>query len=148
MSVSQVRTYFESRINEVDSNLKRWQDPFTDENIPESLIDTYYTINYNTISASSNNDISFEDSVNVTITIFKKAYKNIVETYDELNDKALYIRLNCLQPDKISLTDNIRQVETISVNNEPIDVSNDNIIKIAIEFNARLYYKITDFSLS
>lgn len=148
MSVSQVRTYFIDRVQEVDSNLKVWDDAFNIDNVPESLIDTYFHVQYNSVGVSTNNDISIEDSVSVVLTLWKKGFRDPIEAYDELNDLGLCIRLNCLQPDKIALTDNIRQVESVSVLSEPIEGSNDDIIKLSLEFNARLFFKITDFNLT
>ena len=148
MSTSQVRTYFNARIQEVDSNLKAWDDAFNIDNVPESLVDTYYHVQYDNIAVSTNNDISIEDSVSVTVTIWKKGFRDVVEAYDQINDLGLCIRLNCLQPAKIALTDNIRQVESSSVLSEPIEGSNDNIVKLSLVFNARLFYKITDFNLN
>jgi hypothetical protein len=148
MSVSQVRTYFNDRVREVDSNLKVWDDAFNIDNVPESLIDTYYHVQYNSVGVSTNNDVSIEDSVSVVITLWKKGFRDPIEAYDSINDLGLCIRLNCLQPAKIALTDNIRQVESVSVLSEPIEGSNDNIIKLSLEFNARLFFKITDFNLT
>jgi len=148
LSISQVRTYFNDRVQEVDANLKAWDDAFNIDNVPESLIDTYYHVQYDNIATSTNNDISFEDSVSVVVTLWKKGFRDPISAYDELNDQALCIRLNCLQPSKINATDNIKQVESVSVISEPIEGSNDNIIRISLAFNARLYFKITDFNLN
>lgn len=148
MSVSQVRTYFNARVQEVDSNLKVWDDAFNINNVPESLVDTYYHVQYNNVAVSSNNDVSFEDSVSVVVTLWKKGFRDPIAAYDELNDLGLCIRLNAVQPSKISLTDNIRQVECTSVTSSPIEDSNDNIVQLSLEFNARLFFKITDFNLT
>jgi hypothetical protein len=148
MSTSQVRAYFNTRVKEVDANLRAWDDAFNLENVPESLVDIYFHVAYNDIAVSANTDISIEDSVSVVVTLWKKGFRDPVEAYDQLVDLGLCIRLNCLQPDKIRETDNIKQVESSSVLLEPIEDSNDNIIKLSLTFNARLFYKITDFNLT
>ena len=138
MSYSKVRTYINQQISLEYPDMKEWKDSFNNENIPQTLIDNYYHIEFGNITTTQG-DNWIEDAMSATIYIFKRGFSEPVEAMDKVMDIANCIRLRVIDP-KASLTDNITSVETNSVTPEPVDESNDNTIKIGIEFNFRLTF--------
>lgn len=138
MSLSQVRTYLKQQIALQDADLKEWRDSFNNENIPSTLLNKYYHIDFGAL-ATSQGDNWIEDSWSVTLVLHKRGFSNPVEAFDELIDDANCIRLRVIDPLAV-LTDNITSVETLSVLAEPIEESNDNTIRVSIEFNFRLTF--------
>lgn len=149
MSLSQVRQYFRNRITEVDSDLVEWDEAFNDANIPESLLPNRYHIAMSSISTSAPNDVFLEDAFQVDVKLFKKGFRsNGISAHDDLLDLADCLRQNCAQPLKLQLTNNLRGCEPNTILLEPIEDSNDNIIKITVGFNVRTFFKLTDFTLT
>ena len=140
MSLSQVRTYLKQRIAIVEPDLKEWRDAFNLENIPNTLLDTYYHIGYGLDSSSPQADKFIEDSFSVTVTIFKRGGVNIVDAVDSLMDTAHCIRMECIKQWEVSQTDNIKSVESVSIEPTEINASNDNIVQVQINFNVRLFF--------
>jgi len=137
MSLSQVRTFIKQQIALVDSSLKEHTD-FNEENIPQTQIDSFYMIEYGTIS-SEHDDNSLADNFPVTVKLFKRGFKSPIVTLDSLMDAANEIRL-CIVNTQAALTTNILDIEAISIFPEPINETNDNTIKISLEFNIKLYF--------
>jgi hypothetical protein len=129
----------------IDSNYKEWTDALNIENIPNTLIDNYYHINLGTFVSSPQSDQHIVDSGAVTLTIFKRAFNNTSGARDTVLDAAHCIRIDLINPKnvethKVSIDGNIEVVESSSISAIEIDESNDNIIKVEIEFNFRLFF--------
>jgi len=147
--LTQVRDYVNTRMAVVEPTFKEWVDSITDiGNIPLTLLDKAYHITLGPDSSSPLNDQWIEDSFSVTITIFKRAFNDLVGTRDAALQTANCIRLDLITPSNIenykSINDgNIEAVESISLTPEQIDETNDSIIKIVIELNFRLFFGVT-----
>lgn len=137
MSYSQVRTFIKQQIALVDSSIKEHRD-LSEENIPRTQMESFYMIEYGNIS-SSHSDNTIQDSFTATVKLYKRGFKKPVDSLDQLLDEANCIRLSIIDG-KAVLTENIRDVESVSVFVEPFDVTNDNTLKISLEFNIRLYF--------
>jgi hypothetical protein len=139
MSYSKVRSYLKQQIALENSKLEEHLDAFNVDNIPQTKIDKTYHINFGNIS-TTHDDNWIEDSMSATITIFKRGFSEPTKALDAIMDTANCIRLRVIDP-KALMTDNILSAEILSVTPEPIDGSNDNTIKVSIEFNIRLTYQ-------
>lgn len=138
MSLSQARAFIRQQIALVDPKLIEWRDSFNDENIPQTKIDQYYHIEFGDL-ASVKDENSIMDSWIVTVHIWKRGFNNPIDAFDSIIDTGNCIRLKIIDS-RATLTDNIHSVESNSIFSEPIDDSNDNTIKISLEFNIKLIF--------
>jgi hypothetical protein len=151
MSYSQIRTYFKNNIAEVKPSFKEWRDALVfdnAQNIPLTLIDSYYHLEISNWASTPSQDLSVQDSFPVTMTIFKNGFNKPTDALDTLMDDALCLRQRLINPKnveiyKVLVSGNIEAVENVSGTALEIDSSNDNIIKIALEFSVRLYFSAT-----
>ncbi len=147
--LTQVRDYIRTRMAVVEPSYTEWKDSLEDiGNIPKTVLDRSYHITLNGLSSSTNNDQFIQDSFSAVITIFKRAYNAPVESRDTVLQTANCIRLDMINPLNVeaykSANDgNIEDVQSVSIIPVEIDVSNDNIIKVEIELNLRLFFGIT-----
>jgi len=139
VSYSQVRTYVRSRVFATCPELKEWKDAFNFQNIPNDVINTYYHIEYGPVSTLKD-DATLEDSMTLTVRVFKKAYGETSDEMDSIMDKALCMRQAIISKVDVAQTDNIREIEGSLITPLAFDDSNDNIIQVDLEFNVRLYF--------
>ena len=145
---SDIRKYFQERVRAHDPDLKEWKDAlvFDDaNNIPSTLLNTRYHIEIGSWSSTPAQDLSVQDQFTVTLTLFKKGYTTPQDALDSLLDEALNVRHELINPKNVETFKEandsaILAVENTSGSPTEIDASNDNIIKIALEFNVRLYF--------
>jgi hypothetical protein len=147
---SQIRQYFKEQILAVNGSLKEWRGAivFDDtDNIPSSLLGTSYHIEIANWLSTPAQDRSVQDQFTVRLTIFKKGFTDPLTALDNLLDDSFCIRQQLINPLNVESfksgnSSAIEAVENISGNPSAIDSTNDNIIKIALEFNVRLYFSV------
>lgn len=135
----------------IKPSYKEWRDAliFDDaQNIPSTLIDSYYHLQIGSWTSTPAQDTSVQDSFTVTLTLFKNGFNKPVDALDAILDDVLCIRQQLINPVNIenfkSLNDgNIEAVENTSGNATELNSTNDNVIKTALEFNVRLYFSAT-----
>lgn len=151
MSYSQVRSYFNNEIPTAVPGMTEWRDALVfdnAENIPRSLLEAKYHIEFSLLSSTPAQDKSTEDSANIIVTIFKSGFNDPIGALDELMDKAQCIKQQVINPLNVEAyksanSGDIDAVELVGISSGEIAVSNDNIVKVALEFNVRLFFGIT-----
>lgn len=147
--LTQIRGYINSRLPQVNSDYREWKDSIADiGNIPRTLLDNIYHITLATSSGSPNSDSSFIDTHNVLITIYQIAPNTPVVFRDMALQRANCIRLDLLNPLNVqaykSANDgNIEDIQATFINTSEIDITNDNIIKVEIGMDFRLFFATT-----
>lgn len=139
MNWSDVRDYLIARIQAVDPDLREWRESFNIENVPSTLLDTHFQITFNNIAQEPNTGSYVVDNINVTVNIWKNGCNEPVIALDELLDKALCIRQEVINPDNVESFGWNGFVNAVSVIPFPIDETNDNIMRVAMEFNITNY---------
>ena len=147
---SDIRKYFNQEIAKVDGDSKEWTDAlvFDDaNNIPSTLLNTRHHIELSNWTSSPAQDLSVQDQFSVTLTIFKKGFTDPQDALDDLLDKALCIKHQLINPQNVEAFKTLNNAAIDAVENttgtaSEIDASNDNIIKIALEFNVRLFFGV------
>lgn len=143
--LSQIRGYIKSIISSNYPLYKEWGDSLANiGNIPRTILDKSYHINIREGVSTSQSDKHIEDSFNVILTIFKQAFNSQVVARDEILQVANCIRLHLINPRNIedyksSNDGNIEEIKSVSISSSEIDISNDNILKVEIEINVRLF---------
>lgn len=147
--LTQVRDYIKTRILAVDSNYKEWTDSLEDiGNIPQTLLDRSFHISLGGFSSSANIDLHIIESSEVIVTIFKRAYNSPVDTRDEIVQTANCLRLDIINPLNVEVykstnDGNIEDVQSVGITPTDLNLTNDNIIKVEIGLNVRLFLTST-----
>lgn len=147
--LTQVRSYINSRMAVVEPDFKEWKDSLEDiGNIPKTLLDRSYHITLGVNTSTPQIDRHIEDDFSVVLSVFRRAYNSPVENRDTILQVANCIRLDIInhknvEAFKLANDGNIEDVQSVSITPSEIEASNDNIIKVEIEFNVRLFFAIT-----
>jgi len=136
--IGKIRSFINSKIAEVDPDLKENPSAFFDNDIGESIIDRSYQVTIVPLPAVVR-DLAFERTLTVSISIFGYGGREQIRNYDALIDKAI-----CIEDCLISLK-NFYQVETITdIVSEGIQASKytdtDDCYKVDINLTIRQNY--------
>lgn len=121
-----------------DNGFREWNDGFNRDNIPKSVLDKSYFMNYSISTVE--NGTQMEDNINIIIEHFFKGYRNPQDAIDQAMELCNSIRLEILDPQTINLFDDVTilGINSVSQTPEPLNASNDNSIIVATEFNLRI----------
>lgn len=139
MSLSQVRTYLQNRIGEVDSDFREHDDAFNAENIPGVTWEKAYHIRYLPLISNATNDQKVQDNFPVTVQLFFNGYTETRDRLDTAMDLAHNVRLKTISPSKVYAEINISQVVCNNIIPDAIP-TNDNKFIIELQFNFRLIF--------
>lgn len=148
-NLTQVRDYINTRMAVVEPTFKEWVESLEYiGNIPKTLLDKTYHVDLLGLSSTPKTDSHIEDSFGVLVSIFKRTFNDQVGARDELLQTGNCIRLDMIKPTniesyKFANDGNIEDVQSVSITPTEIDASNDNIIKLEIELNVRLFFGTT-----
>jgi len=137
MSLVDVVPYFDSKM--IDLGYQSWDDEFNIDNIPRDLLDRSYHIEIGSIASGPASNTDFEFTFPVIITVHS-CITNALGSSDATND--MMIKAHSIL-DSILLAEDrygaeLKQIYPVSINFEPISSSNDNIIRVRIEFGVQV----------
>ena len=135
MSFATIRPYFQDRMAVVDTELKEWDDAFNVNNIPSSILDKSWHIEYSTFSyntGGAHTCLSFECPV--TLSVFFKGYRNPLEAVDMALIFADAILKECTKPVQRLNQPNIKNVLPNNVSIKELSDSNDNAAILEVQF--------------
>lgn len=140
MSISNIRSYFVSRIKDEVPTAVEHKDAFNVENMIVSARDkTFHIIYQNDSNLDTNGDL-VTDSISVTITMLFKGYKNTQSTFDSTSNTVHNIKLRA---SKIAnYTNGIKRVVCDNILIEPADDSNDNILQVTMQYSVRMDFNV------
>lgn len=139
--IDEIRSYFKTRIQEIDSDLKEHDQPFINDDIPTTNLDSSYAIQLGVIT-STQQDQSALDIMKVNVQIKEHGYNCTTEKYDELYCKAQEIRLNiCNKENVLRGNDYIENIELLSLTPSPIPDNNNGFI-FDLEFDVTLSFNL------
>lgn len=149
MSYSQVRTFFKQQIEAASTTRSEWTDALDvvlASNVPGTTLDQRYHLQMGAI-LSTNRDATVQDQMSVIVTIWKRAFVDQLGSQDTLLDEAHCIRHSIINPqDCFAFGGDIDSVFAVSTTPGAIDVSNDNIIQIQMEFQVELNFSTVPVS--
>jgi len=132
--ISGVRTYLSARVLEIDSDFREWDDGFNKENIPSTLLNKSFFIEYEISGVDNSENTFLTDTISTKITLFYKGFRDVKTALDTSMDLTDNIRINILSKAKIGLTSYLN-ITNSSVVASPIDESNDNSIAVEMNFD-------------
>lgn len=131
MSLTLVRSYFRTRMNEL--NFKEWKDGFNFENIPSTLLNNSYHIESNQTKGEKLNQNDQVILSTVSIRLFKKGYKDPASAIDLTIQDQENILLEILNPQN-RIGGGIKTIKYLGSNIEPLNTDNDNAIILKLDF--------------
>lgn len=91
--IGNTKQYIKDQVFLIDNSLVEFDSPFSYENIPETIIDNSYHLDFNIDNVINENDAIF-DHVIFKLTFFKKGYNKVGLTKNLLFDKFIQVRNN------------------------------------------------------
>jgi len=132
--ITDIRDYFNNRIIEVDPDLLPWEnDLFGNNDQSKPRAEKYYNLVVGGNSPSRDGN-SYWDNLDVTLDIYSGETTDLINTFNSLYEKAIYIKnkVICMQ----NYSDLFNDIEVISI--EPQEQpTNDNSLLVRLEFTVR-----------
>lgn len=139
MSLSQIRTYFNTRIAAVDSTYFEWNLAFDPNNIPRNLKNRSYYIKIGQVSSGPLGDQFVQDQAAVTLQLYFNGQRDTQSLVDTAIDEAHDIRMECVSVANAMSGTNIKNVVCNSITSETLSGS-DNSVIVTLEFSVRLVF--------
>jgi hypothetical protein len=138
MSFITLRQYFEDRMAAVDSELREWEDAFSIENIPSTILDKSWHIEFGPFSytGSAHTCLAFDSSASLKVCL--KGYRNPKEAVDTALILADAILSEVTDPTKRLNQPKIKNVLPRFVDVRQLGTSNDNVAVLEIQFNCNV----------
>ena len=137
MSISGVLPYFRKRLN--DLKYKEWTDALDFENIPDTILDGTYHLDFNPTVGNSQNQNDLDLGQGVTVRLFAKGYRNTIETRDKLISNAEKAFCAIIDPRNATIGPAVKGVVFISMNIIALNESNTNTMYAEMIFEARTF---------
>lgn len=139
MSFKPIRTFFQNRIAEIDSDFTEHEDAFNFENIGANQLDRKYHIFYGNVTTTAANQNTTNDVVSAQVNLFFSGYRTGAEALDSAMDIANEFRINCLRRTKYAGETFIKNVVCQNIEAIPLN-TNDNAIQIRLTFNISVIF--------
>lgn len=140
MSFKPIRTFLETQLLKIDSDFEVYDQGFENSEIGFNDFNKRYHIFYGNIQTSDANQNTTNDTVNATVTLYFKGARSATLALDDSLDIANNFRIECLKRANFTNYTFIKKVVCNSINAEPVDASNDNAIKIKLEFSVSVMF--------
>lgn len=137
--ISSVRDFMIARIKEESSDFKEWKDGFNRDNIPRTIFNRAFFIQYNSVTLQDDEGCFFFDDVSMNVDLFFKGFRDPQSALDSAMDTAQNIRRRAMNPKRAG--DVIKRVDGLSITPEPVD-TNDNAIIVSLSFNLRTVFEV------
>jgi hypothetical protein len=139
MSFKPIRTFFQERISEIDSEFSEHEDAFSLENIGANQLNKKFHIFYGNVATTSSNQNTTSDVVTAQVNLFFSGYRTGAEALDDAMDVANEFRINCLRRTKYTNQTFIKNVVNQSIEAIPLE-TNDNAIQVRLTFNISVIF--------
>lgn len=139
MSFVDLRTYFESAMGQVDPDFREWEDAFNIENIPSSILDKSWHIQFGPFSynaGGAHTCLSF--SCPVVLNVFFKGYRNPKEAIDTALVFADAIVRECTKPVLRLNQPRIKNVLPSLGSVRELATTNDNAAVLELQFTCEV----------
>ncbi len=134
MSLQAPIAYFRTILNSLGH--KEWKDAFSDDNIPSTVLDRMYHLLLGEASSIKQNQDMIELTAPMAIKLYVKGYKDPVDGRDKAAAYFDNILKNALAADnRVTQTNGIKNITFVGGGLSELDVDNDNIIKVTMNFN-------------
>lgn len=138
--ISEIRSYFKTRIKEENSDLKANKSPIAIENVSNNIIENTYLILIGAMS-SERTDTDIRSTISVSVELYKKGGNkdNKIESYDKAYCEAINIQANCMYQPHLSQETALKSVVSSGIETDSVE-GNENIYKFTIQFEVTTAY--------
>lgn len=148
MSFTTIRPYFNTIMTTVDADLREWTDAFNIENIPESILNKSWHITFNPANQVSLNQTGLRYDYPITLNVFLLGYRVPADAVDTANSMGESIIKECLKHSNrlaIAEANSGRIINVISnqMSINPLAASNDNVVRLQLDFTCQIIYEIS-----
>ena len=134
MSYSAIRPYF--RDSFVAAGFNEWQDGFSFDNIPETLLDRSFHVFIESISGGPINQADQDSSATVIANVFFRGYRDVTIAIDEsIVGLEAIVKQVCKAQNRVSA---VRNVVFDGADFAPISIVNDSSVLLTLRFTATL----------
>lgn len=133
MGIANVRQYFRDRMDAI--GYVEWTDGFNVENIPSTVLDQSYHVESGQISATTANHQPHRFDCPIVLRVFFKGFNDPIRAIDDAYGYAEDILAEVLLPSN-RLSNDIHDVQPVSIAVNPLTQQNDNSVILEINFLA------------
>jgi hypothetical protein len=142
MSFKPIRTFLEDRLTGLDSEFESFDEAFNSNEIGDNRYDKRYHIFYGRVDTTAANHNVTNDSVTATVSLYFAGARDATEALDDAMDFSNEYRIECLKRSNYANQTFIKNVVCKSMQAEPLAGTNDNAIKISLEFSISVIFGI------
>jgi hypothetical protein len=140
MSFKPIRTFLAAQLLEVDSDFEAYDNGFESSEIGSNDYDKRYHIFYGNVATTAANQNITNDTVTATVNLYFRGSRTSTDELDDAMDLANAFRIECLRRANFLTYTFIKQVKCNSIIAEPLDATNDNVIRIRLEFSISVIF--------
>jgi hypothetical protein len=146
MSFTDVRPYFRARIETAAPKLKEWTDGFNQENIPATLIQRgcFHIAVGRFQLVKRNQNGCFEFAGVATLNLYADGTKDPQKCIDEIIATGQAIAIESLKAKNRATQPSIKNVDLGNFDPSALSISNDNKIRLTMDFNLTIYLDIEE----
>ncbi len=137
MSITKILPYFRTRLNSL--GFKEWTDALNFENIPDTILDGSYHLDFGSTNTNQNNQVDIDLGQTITVRLFCKGYRNTSETRDKLIANAENVFCDIIDPRNATIGPAVKDVGFTSMDIIALDDSNNNTMYAEMLFEARTF---------
>jgi hypothetical protein len=138
--ISEIREYFKTAINEVDSSYKQHKEYFTSDNVSDANLEDTYFLKIGTM-VNRRIDSDYQATFAVTIELWKNGRKDIINILDKAYCNAIEIMTKSEDQTRISQTESIKSIIGTTIEPDAVE-SNDNVAKYTLQFDVTVGYTV------
>lgn len=134
MSFTNIRPYFRTRLDSL--GFREWPDAFNIDNNPSSIIDLSYHLGPVQVSTIQQNQGDLESDGSISVHLWVKGYADPSVALDDSLTNAQSILVDVLKASN-RIGGNLKNVFLDGIATEPIAGSNDNVVRLRLDFRCR-----------
>lgn len=134
MTFSTIRPYFQLVMQEVDNELREWEDAFSIDNIPSQILDKSWHFQLNPFSYVGTAHTCLQYRCPVVLTIVLKGYRNPKEAIDTATVLADHITREATKPTRRLTQPKIKNVLPSTISIRELGQTNDNVVVLETQF--------------
>lgn len=135
MSFIEVRTVFRERLEAL--GYEEHDQPFDPNAIGNTIIDGSFHMQTGFVASGPANQQVHSFNFPIVIRVYRRGHLDVLTAYDNAHVEAETILADILDP-SVRIGGTIKDIVPDSIEIQPLDASNDNIIVIEFSFTARL----------
>lgn len=138
MSFIDLRPYFQARMKTVDSDLREWEDAFSLDNIPSTIIDKSWHIAFDSMTYTGSAHTCHRFNSPITLSVVFKGYRYTNEGVDSALLFADAIVKECTNPVHRLNQARIKNVLPNQISIRELGPTNDNVAVLEIRFDCEV----------